>query len=115
MREENNGSDSPIGAPSPDSRPREEGEIRPEKPDERGSPGDPEDEHTPAARGGKPESRIERNHPLDLRVLALEKNEILTAKKLEDIKRIIAHQNERIRLLEEELEITRKALNPDQG
>ncbi len=57
-----------------------------------------------------PESPAEQNHPLDLRTLALEKNHMFTAKKLDDIKRIIEHQNERIRLLEEELEILREAL-----
>lgn len=56
------------------------------------------------------EDRAERNHPLGLRVLALEKNEFVVAKKLDDLRRIVEHQNERIRLLEEELEIYRKTL-----
>ncbi len=66
------------------------------------NPGDP--------KPGIAESRTERNHPLELRVLSLEKNDLLTAKKLDDIRRIIEHQNERIRLLEEELSILREAL-----
>jgi hypothetical protein len=54
-----------------------------------------------------PASRVERNHPMELRVLSLEKNEFNTSRKIDDIKHIIEHQNERIRLLEEELELLR--------
>jgi len=47
----------------------------------------------------EPQSLMERNHPLELRVRSLEKNEYSERLKTEDIKRIIEHQNERIRLL----------------
>ncbi len=53
---------------------------------------------------------MERNHPLELRVRSLEKNEYSERLKTEDIKRIIEHQNERIRLLEEELALLRKEM-----
>jgi len=55
----------------------------------------------------QPISLIERNHPLELRMLSLEKNEFNTSRKIDDIKTIIEHQNERIRLLEEELALLR--------
>ncbi len=55
--------------------------------------------------------RMERNHPLELRVRAIEKNEYAERMKIDDIKRIIEHQNERIRLLEEELALLRKERN----
>ena len=54
--------------------------------------------------------RMEKNHPLNHRTLSLEKNIINTDKKLETLKRIIEHQNERISKLEEELDILRKHL-----
>ena len=57
---------------------------------------------------GEPQNLMERNHPLELRVRSLEKNEYSERLKTEDIKRIIEHQNERIRLLEEELALLRK-------
>jgi hypothetical protein len=57
---------------------------------------------------GRLPSRTELNHPVELRVLSMEKNEFIINRKIDDIKHIIEHQNERIRLLEEELEILRK-------
>jgi hypothetical protein len=111
MQEEHDDLDAMLDNPFRGFRPRRESragqEIRSErKENPRGMPG----EQIPATQPEGTESRAERNHPLELRVLSLEKNELLTAKKLDDIKRIIGHQNERIRLLEEELEILRKAL-----
>ena len=55
-------------------------------------------------------SRTARNHPMELRLLSLEKNEFNTSRKIDDIKHIIEHQNERIRLLEEEIEHLRNEL-----
>jgi hypothetical protein len=72
-----------------------------------------EPERPPEISGEVPRTRsgrMERNHPIDLRVLGLEKNEFNTGRKLEDIKQVIEHQNERIRLLEEELELLRNEL-----
>jgi len=54
--------------------------------------------------------RMAENHPLDDRVLSLEKNIIITDNKLETIKRIIEQQNERISNIEEELDLLRKQL-----
>ncbi|MBT4483298.1 MAG: hypothetical protein HOC71_06435 [Candidatus Latescibacteria bacterium] len=52
--------------------------------------------------------RMEKNHPIDHRVHSLEKNIINTDKKLETLKTIIEHQNERISKIEEELDLLRK-------
>lgn len=59
-------------------------------------------------------SKMEENHPFELRVLGMEKNGLIAAKRLEDIKRVIEHQNERIRLLEEEMRILRDELGKEE-
>ena len=59
------------------------------------------------------DARAERNHPAELRLLNLEKDQIIAAKRMDDLKRIIEQQNERIQLLEEELEIIRNALGKE--
>ncbi len=61
--------------------------------------------------GEDEQSLMERNQPLELRVRSLEKNEYSSRLKIEDVKRIIEHQNERIRLLEEDLALLRKEKN----
>ncbi len=58
-------------------------------------------------------SRVERNHPLELRMLNMEKDVIIAAKRMDDMKRIIEQQNERIQLLEDELDILRAALGKE--
>lgn len=57
--------------------------------------------------------RMERNHPMELRVLGLEKDILIAAKRMDDLKRIVVKQNERIQLLEEELDILRKKLGKE--
>ena len=52
--------------------------------------------------------RINKNHPLELRMLGFEKNQLNWDKKVEMLKEIVEHQNERIELLEKELDILRK-------
>ena len=52
--------------------------------------------------------RINKNHPLELRMLGIEKNQLNWDKKVEMLKEIVEHQNERIELLEKELDIIRK-------
>jgi len=54
--------------------------------------------------------RMERNHPLESRVLSLEKNLVASDEKLDTLKRIIGEQNERIAKIEEELDIIREHL-----
>ena len=54
--------------------------------------------------------RMEKNHPLIDRMLSLEKNLINTDNKFDTLKRIIEEQNERIGMLEDELDILRKHL-----
>jgi len=54
--------------------------------------------------------RINRNHPLELRLLSAEKNQLNWDMKVEMLKEIVEHQNERIDLLEKELELIRKKL-----
>jgi len=54
--------------------------------------------------------RMDKNQPIDSRVLALEKNVINEDNKLETLKLIIEQQNERIGKLEEELDLLRKHL-----
>ena len=54
--------------------------------------------------------RINKNHPLELRMLGIEKNQLNWDKKIEMLKEIVEHQNERIELLEKELDILSKQL-----
>lgn len=54
--------------------------------------------------------RINKNHPVELRVLSVEKNQLNWVKKVEMLKEIVEHQNERIDLLEKELDLIRKKL-----
>jgi len=51
--------------------------------------------------------RMNRNHPLSMRVLNLEKNHLIRDKKIDTLKKIIECQNKRIELLEKELDIIR--------
>ena len=51
--------------------------------------------------------RINKNHPIELRMLNLEKNQLNWDKKVEMLKEIVEHQNERIDLLEKELDLYR--------
>jgi len=62
--------------------------------------------------GGKPasEEHMEQNHPTQERLLAFEKNFLITDKNIETLITIIEEQNERIRKLEEELAILREHL-----
>lgn len=90
------------------SRPEETTAHPGVQPNRKEKPSPFEEERIPVIRSDTDEERAERNHPLGLRVLSLEKNEFIVAKKLDDMRRIIEHQNERIRLLEEELETLRK-------
>ena len=78
-------------------RPAVNNEIRPATPEE------PKPVDSTPAPAQDSRNRMERSHPSDIRILALEKNDYNTRQKIDDIKRIIEHQNERIRLLEEEL------------
>jgi len=52
--------------------------------------------------------RINKNHPFELRVLSVEKNQLNWDTKVEMLKEIIEHQNERIDLIEKELDLLRK-------
>lgn len=54
--------------------------------------------------------RINKNHPVELRVLSIEKNQLNWDKKVEMLKEIVEHQNQRIDLLEKELDLIRKKL-----
>jgi len=54
--------------------------------------------------------RMRQNHPIDDRLLSVEKNTIEMDDKIETLKRIIGEQNERIARLEEELDILRRHL-----
>ena len=126
MQEENSDLDELINNPFRTFRPRNGAPVRPPAP--RPAPGAvraafptenreeaaPPHEPLPAACQEVKNDRAERNHPLGLRVLSLEKDGLLVAKKLDDLRRIIEHQNERIRLLEEELEIFRKAAEKEE-
>ena len=58
-------------------------------------------------------NRIDRNHPLDLRMLSLEKNQLNRDQKIDTIKQIIENQNKRIELLEMELDLLRKHKKED--
>ena len=58
-------------------------------------------------------NRMNRNHPLDLRMLSLEKNQLNRDLKIDTIKQIIEHQNKRIELLENELDLLRKKKKED--
>lgn len=100
----------PSASPVP-SAPGEYPEEIPERGEQPPAAPSPWRDRLAAAPSQTEEDRAERNHPLGLRVLALEKNEFVVAKKLDDLRRIVEHQNERIRLLEEELEIYRKTLD----
>ena len=52
--------------------------------------------------------RINKNHPLELRVLSVEKNQLNWDVKVDMLKEIVEHQNERIDLIEKELDLLRK-------
>jgi len=52
--------------------------------------------------------RINKNHPLELRVLSVEKNQLNWDAKVDMLKEIVEHQNERIDLIEKELDLLRK-------
>ncbi len=58
-------------------------------------------------------SRMEKNHASQDRLLAIEKNALLSDKRVDTIKRIIEQQNQRIDKLEEELDILRRHLDPN--
>ncbi len=51
---------------------------------------------------------MNRNHPLELRILSMEKNLLNHDRKVDTVKQIIEHQNKRIDLLEKELDLLRK-------
>jgi len=59
--------------------------------------------------------RIGHNHPLELRLLGLEKNQINWDKKVAMLKEIVERQNERIDLLEKELDLLRKPREEQHG
>jgi len=59
--------------------------------------------------------RMERNHPLESRVLSLERNLVAADERIDTLKRIIGEQNERIAKLEEELDILREHLPGGRG
>lgn len=50
---------------------------------------------------------MNRNHPLELRILSMEKNLLNRENNIATIKQIIEHQNKRIDLLEKELDLLR--------
>ena len=68
--------------------------------------------HTPAQKPLSKDDleRMEKNHPIHYRVMTLEKNIIITDKKLETLKTILEHQNDRIEKIEEELSLLLKHL-----
>lgn len=51
---------------------------------------------------------MNRNHPLELRILSMEKNLLNRDRSIDTVKQIIEHQNKRIDLLEKELDLLRK-------
>jgi len=51
---------------------------------------------------------MSRNHPLELRILSMEKNLLNRDRKIDTVKQIIEHQNKRIDLLEKELDLLRR-------
>ena len=51
---------------------------------------------------------MNRNHPLELRILSMEKNLLNRDRNIDTVKQIIEHQNKRIDLLEKELDLLRK-------
>jgi len=55
--------------------------------------------------------RMERNHPQQDRMLTIEKNALITDKRVDTVKRIIEEQNQRIAKLEEELDLLRRHLD----
>lgn len=58
-------------------------------------------------------TRMDKNHPMDDRVLSLEKNLIIADEKNDTLRRIIEEQNNRIAKIEEELAILREHLIDD--
>jgi len=54
---------------------------------------------------------MEKNHPIQLRLLSAEKNLISMEKKMEYLKKTIEQQNERIELMEKELGLFRQNLS----
>lgn len=68
----------------------------------------------PAARLSESDfNRMGKNHPMDDRVLSLEKNLIIADEKNDTLRRIIEEQNDRIAKIEEELAILREHLLDD--
>jgi len=57
------------------------------------------------------QASMEKNHPLQLRLLSAEKNLISMEKKMEYLKKTIEQQNERIELMEKELGLFRQHLS----
>ena len=57
---------------------------------------------------------INKNHPLELRMLSMEKNLLNRDRKIDTFKQIIEHQNKRIDLLEKELDFLRKQDNEEE-
>jgi len=51
---------------------------------------------------------MNKNHPLELRVLSIEKNLLNRDRNIDTVKQIIEHQNRRIDLMEKELDLLRK-------
>lgn len=51
---------------------------------------------------------MNKNHPLELRILSMEKNQLNRETYIDTVKQIIEHQNKRIDLLEKELDLLRK-------
>jgi len=52
--------------------------------------------------------RINKNHPLELRLLSVEKNQLNWDLKVDMLKEIVEHQNKRFELLEKEIDLLRK-------
>ena len=63
---------------------------------------------SPEKAGGINVDRINKNHPIELRMLGTKKNQLNWDKKIATLKEIVEHQNERIESLEKELDILRK-------
>ena len=58
--------------------------------------------------------RMEKNHPIEDRVLSLEKKVITSDQKTETLKRIINEQNERIQKIEEEFDLLRRYITGEE-
>ncbi|MCE5249315.1 hypothetical protein LLG96_03760 [bacterium] len=55
--------------------------------------------------------RVNKNHPLEIRFLNLEKNQLNWDQKIGMLKEIIERQNERLELMEKELDMLYKKIN----